>query len=76
MVQWLGLCTFAAQGAGSTPGWGTKILQVLPSKKSTAAVFCTPLTRFFWIFQVLKMFVFSKAGVCWEKLGVLKRGVL
>ena len=26
-VQWLGLCTSTAEGPGSTPGWGTKILQ-------------------------------------------------
>ena len=26
-VQWLGLCTFTAEGPGSTPAWGTKILQ-------------------------------------------------
>ena len=28
MVQWLGLSPFTAGGAGSIPGWGTKILQV------------------------------------------------
>ena len=27
MVQWLGLCTFTAKGAGSIPGQGTKIPQ-------------------------------------------------
>ena len=27
MVQWLGLGTFTAKGAGSIPGQGTKILQ-------------------------------------------------
>ena len=26
-VQWLRLTTFTADGAGSIPGWGTKILQ-------------------------------------------------
>ena len=26
-VQWLGLCAFTAEGAGSIPGWGTKVLQ-------------------------------------------------
>ena len=26
-VQWLGLCTSTAEGPGSTPGWGSKILQ-------------------------------------------------
>ena len=26
-VQWLGLGTFTAEGPGSIPGWGTKILQ-------------------------------------------------
>ena len=25
-VQWLRLCTCTAEGAGSIPGWGTKIL--------------------------------------------------
>ena len=25
--QWLALCDFTAQGPGSVPGWGTKILQ-------------------------------------------------
>ena len=33
-VQGLGFCAFAAKGAGSIPGWGTKILQaVQPQKK-------------------------------------------
>ena len=27
MVQWLGLCAFTAEGAGSVPGWGTRITQ-------------------------------------------------
>ena len=27
VVQWLGLCTFPAEGTGSIPGWGAKILQ-------------------------------------------------
>ena len=27
MVQWLGLRTFADEGAGSIPGWGTEIPQ-------------------------------------------------
>ena len=27
VVQWLGLGTLTANGAGSIPGWGTKILQ-------------------------------------------------
>ena len=27
MVQWLGLRAFTAEGPGSIPGWGTKILQ-------------------------------------------------
>ena len=27
VVQWLGLCTFTAEGLNSVPGWGTKILQ-------------------------------------------------
>ena len=27
VVQWLGLCTFTAEGVGSIPGWGTNILQ-------------------------------------------------
>ena len=27
MVQGLGLCAFTAEGPGSIPGWGTKILQ-------------------------------------------------
>ena len=26
-VQWLGLSAFTAEGSGSIPGWGTKILQ-------------------------------------------------
>ena len=29
MIQWLGLCAFTAEGAGSIPGWGTKIPQAL-----------------------------------------------
>ena len=28
-VQWSGPCTFTAEGMGSIPGWGTKILQAL-----------------------------------------------
>ena len=28
-VQWSGPCTFTAEGMGSTPDWGTKILQAL-----------------------------------------------
>ena len=28
-VKWLGLCTFIAQGMGSIPGQGTKILQAV-----------------------------------------------
>ena len=27
IVHWLGLCIFTAEGPGSIPGWGTKILQ-------------------------------------------------
>ena len=27
VVQWLGLRAFTAEGPGSIPGWGTKILQ-------------------------------------------------
>ena len=27
VVQWWGLCNFAADGPGTIPGWGTKILQ-------------------------------------------------
>jgi len=30
-VQWLGLGTFTAEGLGSFPGWGTKILSKLCS---------------------------------------------
>ena len=29
MIQWLGLCAFTAEGAGSIPGQGTKILQAV-----------------------------------------------
>ena len=29
-VQWLGLHAFTAKGAGSIPGWGTKIPQAAP----------------------------------------------
>ena len=28
-VQWLGLRAFTARGTGSSPGWGTKILQAV-----------------------------------------------
>ena len=28
-VQWLGLCTFSAEGPGSIPSQGTKILQAV-----------------------------------------------
>ena len=38
-AQWLALCDFTAQGPGSIPGWGTKILQAtqssLKKKKKT-----------------------------------------
>ena len=27
VVQWLGLCTFTAEGLSSIPSWGTKIIQ-------------------------------------------------
>ena len=35
MVQWLGLCAFTTEGAGSIPGQGTKIPQAAaqPKKK-------------------------------------------
>ena len=36
VVQWLGFCAFIAEGAGSIPGWGTKIpqgVQCGPKKK-------------------------------------------
>ena len=36
MIQWLGLCSFTAEGMGSIPGLGTKILeaaQLQPKKK-------------------------------------------
>ena len=36
VVQWLGLHTFTAEGAGSIPGWGTKIPQ---------AVWCGPSNK-------------------------------
>ena len=29
VVQWLALCTFTAEGLGSIPGQGTKILQAM-----------------------------------------------
>ena len=29
VVQWLGVCAFTAEGMGSTPSQGTKILQAL-----------------------------------------------
>ena len=34
-VQWLGLCTFTAEGKGSIPGAGTKILQAAWCGKKT-----------------------------------------
>ena len=33
VVQWLRLCTSTAGGAGSTPGWGTKILMLCGAAK-------------------------------------------
>ena len=36
MIQWLGLCSFTAEGMGSIPGLGTKIpeaAQLQPKKK-------------------------------------------
>ena len=32
-AQWLALCDFTAQGPGSIPGWGTKILQATQSSQ-------------------------------------------
>ena len=32
-VQWLGLCAFTAEGMGSIPGQGTKILQAAPHNR-------------------------------------------
>ena len=36
VAKWLGLCTFIAGGAGSIPGWGTKISQAVRPKKKKA----------------------------------------
>ena len=33
MAQWLGLCAFTAEGAGSVPGRGTKIPQAAQQAK-------------------------------------------
>ena len=33
VVQWLGLCTFTAEGTDSIPGQGTKILQAMQCGK-------------------------------------------
>ena len=33
-AQWLGLHAFTAEGAGSIPGWGTKILQAVQHGQS------------------------------------------
>ena len=33
VVQWLGPCPSTAEGSGSIPGWGTKILQAEGKKK-------------------------------------------
>ena len=33
VVQWLALCAFTAEGAGSIPGWGSKILQAAVQEK-------------------------------------------
>ena len=38
-VQGLGFCAFAAKGAGSIPGWGTKILQAVQPQKKKKKVF-------------------------------------
>ena len=35
VVQWLGLCAFTAEGPGSIPGQGTKILQVAQRSQKT-----------------------------------------
>ena len=46
MVQWLGLCTFIAEGAGLTPDQGTKISQAAPlratcvQKKAQIFILC------------------------------------
>ena len=34
VVQWLGLCTFTAEGWSSVRGWGTKILQGTPGSQN------------------------------------------
>ena len=33
-AQWLALCDFTAQGPGSIPDWGTKILQATQSSQN------------------------------------------
>ena len=33
MAQWLGLCSFTAEGPSSVHGWGTKILQAKNKKQ-------------------------------------------
>ena len=39
VVQWLGLCTFTAEGTDSIPGQGTKILQAMQcGKKKKKAI--------------------------------------
>ena len=41
VVQWLGLCAVTAEGAGLTPGWGTKIPQAaqLGEKKKNIYIY-------------------------------------
>ena len=45
VTQWLGLCAFTAEGLGSIPGQGTKILQALrpKNKKVIRAICCGDL---------------------------------
>ena len=48
VLQWLGLCTFTAEGAGSIPGQGTKIPQAAvyqKKKKKTPNLINTRLVR-------------------------------
>ena len=42
MVQWLGFCTFTAEGLDSVLGWGTnKILQAMWPKKKYIYIYIT-----------------------------------
>ena len=59
MVQWLGLCTFTAEGVGSIPVWGAKILAscVVQPKKEKKKKEISTFIYFFLMTSFLFYFI-------------------